>query len=429
VTDGALHKLGEVLRTAREAKGVDLNRVERDTKIRTRYLSALEQGEYRDLPGAVYTKGFLRNYGVYLGLDPEYLIDLFRLESSGRGAERATLAPPPRPIAVRGRRTFVVTQSTIVAVLLTVLVLAIFAYIGGQLLVFAATPQLVVVDPAGAVAAYDGTTYTLRGVSAPGSRITISGLTENPIVTADGTGAFAVTVGLRPGTNVVGLVAFDPKTGRTSATVQREITVVTGPSPSPGAATLVVTAPADGATATDPIAIAGSAAPNASVTVTLTPTAPSPVTFVIVNGAGTTVPVKAALPATPKPMTLAADASGAFSGTASLASGTWTLSFATGGATGTPVTRTVTVPPPADLAGSLVIAGAPSYLEADEDGTPKAGVSGGISHPGDRVTLTATRTLRIRAGNAGAVTITINGIRLGAMGGSGAVVEWQVTRR
>ena len=98
------HKLGEVLRTAREAKGVDLDRVERDTKIRVRYLSALERGEYRELPGAVYTKGFLRNYGAYLGLDPEYLIDLFRIESAGAGIERPTVPTPPRPIAARRSR-------------------------------------------------------------------------------------------------------------------------------------------------------------------------------------------------------------------------------------------------------------------------------------------------------------------------------------
>ena len=56
---------------ARERKGVDLLRAERETKIRVKYLSALESGEYADLPGAVYTKGFLRNYALYLGLDPE----------------------------------------------------------------------------------------------------------------------------------------------------------------------------------------------------------------------------------------------------------------------------------------------------------------------------------------------------------------------
>src|SRR6266550_3666920 len=66
--------LPERLEAARERKGVDLNRAERDTKIRARYLSALERGEYRELPGAVYTKGFLRNYAVYLGLDPEEIV-------------------------------------------------------------------------------------------------------------------------------------------------------------------------------------------------------------------------------------------------------------------------------------------------------------------------------------------------------------------
>ncbi len=65
-----LHKLGEVLRAARESKGVDLARVERETKIRVRYLSALEHGEYGELPGAVYTKGFLRNYGAVPGSRP-----------------------------------------------------------------------------------------------------------------------------------------------------------------------------------------------------------------------------------------------------------------------------------------------------------------------------------------------------------------------
>ena len=54
--------LPERLYAARERKGVDLYRAERDTKIRARYLAALEQGEYGELQGDVYTKGFLRNY-------------------------------------------------------------------------------------------------------------------------------------------------------------------------------------------------------------------------------------------------------------------------------------------------------------------------------------------------------------------------------
>ena len=82
---------------ARERKGVDLYRAERDTKIRARYLAALEHGEYAELPGAVYTKGFLRNYALYLGLDPEDVIRQWR-------RERGDATVPAEPVlAVPGR--------------------------------------------------------------------------------------------------------------------------------------------------------------------------------------------------------------------------------------------------------------------------------------------------------------------------------------
>ena len=150
VTD-AVHKLGEVLRAAREAKGVDLPRVERETKIRERYLSALERGEYRELPGSVYTKGFLRNYGTYLGLDPEYLIDLYRIETSDTRGERPTPAAPPRPIGVRRSRGFVVTPGAVVAAILTLAVGGFFAYLGYELVNFAREPELRITEPAGNV--------------------------------------------------------------------------------------------------------------------------------------------------------------------------------------------------------------------------------------------------------------------------------------
>src|SRR5512132_4575115 len=77
--------LPERLAAARERKGVDLSRAERDTKIRARYLSALERGDYRQLPGAVYTKGFLRNYALYLGLEPEEILNQWRRERGDMG--------------------------------------------------------------------------------------------------------------------------------------------------------------------------------------------------------------------------------------------------------------------------------------------------------------------------------------------------------
>ena len=89
--------LPERLYAARERKGVDLYRAERDTKIRARYLAALERGDYRELPGAVYTKGFLRNYALYLGLEPEEILDQWRRERGDAGAPQPVIAVP-RPI-------------------------------------------------------------------------------------------------------------------------------------------------------------------------------------------------------------------------------------------------------------------------------------------------------------------------------------------
>lgn len=225
-------KLGTVLRTAREARFIDLARVERDTKIRVRYLSALERGDYRDLPGSVYTRGFLRNYGLYLGLDPEYLIDLYRLES-GTGVERPAMPSPRRPMAARQGRSLVVSSGAIVAAILTLLVIAFVVYLVGEFVTFAGTPDLRITDPAADVLAWEDTEYTIQGITEPNSTVTTDGLRQNPSTAADADGAFSVRVGLVPGANVITLVANDPLTGRNSAAVRRTITVVTPSSPTP----------------------------------------------------------------------------------------------------------------------------------------------------------------------------------------------------
>jgi cytoskeletal protein RodZ len=232
VTDREPTKLGTVLRTAREARFIDLARVERDTKIRVRYLSALERGDYRDLPEPIYTRGFLRNYGLYLGLDPEYLIDLYRLES-GITSERPGMPSPRRPVATRQGRSLVISSGMVVAAILTVLVVAFVVYLVGEFVTFARTPDLRITDPAADVAAWAQLEYTVRGTTEPNATITTDGLRQNPSAKADAQGAFSLTVELVPGANVITLVAHDPLTGRDSAAVRRTITVVSVASPTP----------------------------------------------------------------------------------------------------------------------------------------------------------------------------------------------------
>jgi cytoskeletal protein RodZ len=425
VTD-ELHKLGEVLRAARESKGVDLPRVERETKIRERYLSALERGEYRELPGSVYTKGFLRNYGAYLGLDPEYLIDLYRIETTELRAERPAPPAPPRPISGRRNRAFVVTPNAVVAAILTLLVGGFIAYLGFEFVNFARTPELRIIDPAGNVNQHPERSITLRGVTAPNATVTVSNMPENPSVTADAAGSFEVTVELRPGSNVVRLMARDPVTQRDSEPEERTIVVASelGPSPSAGAVALTVTEPPADASVTGAVPLTGTAPTNAAITVTAAFVEAAMPNFTISDAAGQPISISPVDPSAPDPTILTADPSGAFAGHLSLRAGTWDITLAVEGSE--PVVRRVRVVPTEGIGATLRVVDADSYLEVDEDGTPVPDVSGSIASDGDSFTLQANEELRIRAGNAGAIRLVINGIGLGAMGEDGAVVEWRI---
>jgi cytoskeletal protein RodZ len=428
VTDQELHKLGEVLRTAREAKGVDLARVERDTKIRTRYLTALEEGDYAELPGPVYTKGFLRNYGAYLGLDTEYLVDLYRLESAQPVAEKPTMPVPPRPIATRRRRSLVVTPGVIAWALLTVGVGAFIIYLVTEFVTFARTPDLRITDPATDVAGYQQMEYRIVGVTEPNSRITVDGLRENPSTTADARGDFSILVALVPGSNVITLVANDPVTGRDSQPVSRTIVVGSGgPSASPGGG-VTIAEPKDGGTVRGTLKVSGTAPPGAKVTLSAKLVDAAAPSFKVVSLAGDQVRIPRASPAAPDPLTVSAGADGAFSASIALAPGSWEVRASAEGASA-PVVRRVTVQPTAGLRGVLSVRGGTSYLEIDRDGEPMKNVSGHNADSGTRVDLSAQGELRIRVGNAGAVRLVINGIDLGPMGRPGTVVEWRITRR
>lgn len=67
--------VGSLLRERREAMGASLAEVESATKIRQKYLSALEADEWQLLPGEVVGRGFLRNYATYLGVEPTEMIE------------------------------------------------------------------------------------------------------------------------------------------------------------------------------------------------------------------------------------------------------------------------------------------------------------------------------------------------------------------
>ncbi len=72
-----MFEIGNSLREARLRQGLDFPEIEQRTKIRGKYLRALEEEQFDLLPGETYVKGFLRSYSEYLGLDGQLYVDEF----------------------------------------------------------------------------------------------------------------------------------------------------------------------------------------------------------------------------------------------------------------------------------------------------------------------------------------------------------------
>jgi cytoskeleton protein RodZ len=68
-------EIGTSLREARARRGIDIPQAEQGTKIRAKYLRALEDEQFELLPAQTYVKGFLRSYAEYLGLDGQLYVD------------------------------------------------------------------------------------------------------------------------------------------------------------------------------------------------------------------------------------------------------------------------------------------------------------------------------------------------------------------
>lgn len=100
-----MDEIGSQLREARMRMRIDTGEVEQRTKIRAKYLRAMENEEWDLLPGEVYVRSFLRTYADFLGLDSRALLDEFRRRyESPSDHEPPPIVPPGRERRDRERR-------------------------------------------------------------------------------------------------------------------------------------------------------------------------------------------------------------------------------------------------------------------------------------------------------------------------------------
>ncbi len=121
--------IGSTLRDARNRRKIDLSEVEDATKIRNRFLRAIENEEWDVLPGEIYTRAFIKTYASYLGLDGERLAEDFTAEVGTTGpSERLptrvepalSARRPPGRSRVRGRVLVVVVVAALIGILIAI---------------------------------------------------------------------------------------------------------------------------------------------------------------------------------------------------------------------------------------------------------------------------------------------------------------------
>src|SRR5947207_12894985 len=128
-----LATFGEELKREREIRGISLKEISDDTKISKRFLEALERNDHKTLPAPVFTRGFVRQYARYLGLNAEEMVNRYNYAAAGddrieksahleRLVTPVTPEPPPRkgipPAYARVDRNVYITFAIVIALAL-----------------------------------------------------------------------------------------------------------------------------------------------------------------------------------------------------------------------------------------------------------------------------------------------------------------------
>lgn len=129
-----MFEIGNSLREARERQGLGYPEIESATKIRAKYIRALEEEDFTAIPGDAYIRGFLRTYADYLGLDPDVYVDEYASRFLTSWRDEVPPRPPRRRIRPRERsleRRSVVLVIAAIA-LVTVLVFVAWRFGGSD---------------------------------------------------------------------------------------------------------------------------------------------------------------------------------------------------------------------------------------------------------------------------------------------------------
>jgi cytoskeletal protein RodZ len=202
--------VGQQLKARRQALRLSLAQVEIDTKIRGKFLTALESGDYTSLPNDIYSRGFVQHYANHLGLNGGDVAAEYAKERGGvtAGDTRSPRMESPKRIVFTGRILAVMSGLVLIA--------GVFFYLLWEFTALAGAPRLDITSPE-ADMAITGGTIDVSGHTTPGSDISVN----DSAVLTDTDGNFSEKVALEDGVNAIRITSRS-KLGK-STTITRNV--------------------------------------------------------------------------------------------------------------------------------------------------------------------------------------------------------------
>ncbi len=210
-----MRTVGQILKDARITQGFSLEQVERVTKIRRKFLEALEADDYLKFPALPYIQGFVKNYSDFLGLGSHTILALFRRQYAKKDKVRREIIE--EPLTQSGWR---LTPNKVMLFTVTTLVLVLAGYFYSQYRQLHAPPLLFLENPKADVTVNEKV-IAIFGKTDPDATLTIN---KDPVLVKTD-GKFYKDIDLNPGNNTI-VVEVTSRVGEKN-TVVRKITRVT----------------------------------------------------------------------------------------------------------------------------------------------------------------------------------------------------------
>ncbi len=189
-----MYEIGDTLREGRLRKGLTIKDVEDATKIRSKYLQALESDDFEVIPGPTFVRAFLRTYGEFLGLDTRILLDEYRSRFEPAHElhpfpTRAKSTRPSRQQHSRPRSSASGQRNAVVLGVIALIIVAVLAWVG-----WGNRQRTAVIEPLTTTTSTTTPADTTTTAAGADTATTGAGVTDT---TASGAAAVTTTVDLK----------------------------------------------------------------------------------------------------------------------------------------------------------------------------------------------------------------------------------------